>query len=199
MVKFAPLNASDHGDKTWSHTQNYSFSSRDTLVPMVGGELGAAVCEMPIGFIRDNNEFTLVAILSFKNGTNFYVDGDGRWLGGHVPFILRSYPFRLLHPEGKSELVLCVDAKSECIQERGRGEPLFDAGGEPSKSVLEVLEALKRYEIARVATNTAVSALAEAKVIVPWAIKLVGGPPDSSVGGLYRIDEAVFNQLSDDG
>lgn len=198
MVKFVPLNATEHGNKAWTRTQSFGFSTRDSLVPMVGGELGAAVCEMPLGFVRENNEFTLVAILSFKNGSNFYIDGDGRWLGGHIPFILRSYPFRLLHPEGKNELVLCVDAESDCIKERDRGDPLFDTGGTPSKSVLEVLEALKRYEAARIATNVAVSALAEAKVIVPWSIKVVGGASDAPIGGIYRIDEVAFNQLADE-
>lgn len=198
MVKFVPLNATEHGNKSWIRTLGYSFSSRDTLVPVVGGELGAAVCEMPLGFVRENNEFTLVAILSFKNGINFYVDGEGRWLGGHVPFILRSYPFRLLHPEGSSELLLCVDAESDCIKEGDGGDPLFDAGSTPSNSVLQILEALKRYEAARIATNAAVAALAETKVIVPWSIKVVGGVSEASVGGIYRIDETILNQLGDE-
>lgn len=198
MAKFVPLNHRDHGQKTWTRKEDYRFSSSDALVPLIASELSAAASEMPIGFVREEDKFTLVALLSFRTNENLFVAPDGKWLAKHIPMALRSYPFRLLRPQGH-DLTLCFDETSDCIGDRQKGEPLFDDSGSPSKSVLDVLEFLKRFEAIRAVTDIAVTALADAKTIVPWEIKVSGGPSAISVGGLYRIDELALNQLDDEG
>ena len=194
MAKFVPLNKPDHAEKTWTRKEDYRFSARDALVPLVGSEVAAAACDTPVGFVWEDNKYTLVALLSFKTDENLFVSSDGKWLGRHVPLVLRSHPFRLLRTKGADGMTLCVDEASDSIGLRVVGDALFDTSGSPSKAVMDVLDFLKRFEGAiRAITEMAVAALCDAKVIVPWPIKITGGPSEASVNGLYRIDEKALN------
>ncbi len=47
-------------------------------------------------------------------------------------------------------------------------------------------------------TDVAVAALAEARVIQPWPIKLKAEQSERSITGLYCIDEVALNALADD-
>jgi hypothetical protein len=199
MTRFVPLNPNDHAVKKWVRSDNYSFAARDAVVPLVASELSAAASEFPIGFVRDGAALTLAALLSFKPNENLFVGPDGKWLGTHVPMALRSNPFRLLHRSNQPGMVLCVDEDSDCIGTDAKGEALFDASGSPTQAVKEVLQFLERFEFLRKITDSAVAALSDAAVIVPWSISVVGrNQPQASVDGAYRIDEAVLNKLDDE-
>lgn len=199
MTKFVPLNLNDHAGKKWVRNENYGFAARDAVVPLVANELSAAASEFPIGFVRDGSTLTLAALLSFKPNENLFVGPDGKWLGTHVPLALRSNPFRLLRRSNQPGMVLCVDQDSDCIGTDAKGETLFDASGSPTQPVKEVLQFLERFESLRKITDSAVAALSEAAVIVPWSISVVGpNQPQMSVDGAYRIDEAALNQLDDE-
>lgn len=198
MTRFVPLNLKDHGDKRWVRNENYSFSARDAVVPIVASELSAIGAEFPIGFVLEDNVFRLAALLSFKSNESLFVGPDGKWLGGYVPMALRSHPFRLLRRSNQPGMVLCVDQDSGCIVHDAKGEPLFDEA-EPAQTVKEVLQFLERFEFLRKTTDDAVAALSDAKVIVPWPISVTKADQSvMPVNGIYRIDETILNQLDDE-
>lgn len=196
MTKFVPLSRQQHGDKSWQRPQTYSFAAHETVVPIVGLELAMAATNMPLGFVKLGKEFQLVALLSCRPEHNLFTGPDGRWLGTYIPAMLRTYPFRMARQEGSDRMVLCVDEESGLVGDVGE-EILFDEGGEPSKSVKDTLKFVEQLEKSRLSTDIAVKALTDAKLIVPWEIKVKQGEQDVPVSGVFKVDEAKLNALPD--
>jgi hypothetical protein len=194
MAKFVPLSREKHHGKNWNRVQTYTFAARDPVAPLVGLELATAAVNMPIGFIKPADTYYLAAILSFRPNDNLFVGSDGRWVGSYIPAIFRAYPFRFLRQEGSEKMVLAVDEESGLIGDDG-DEILFDDGGQPSRSVKEIMNFLEQLERSRVSTDLAVKALADAGVIASWEIKVQDGERQVPVSGIHRVDEAALNRL----
>jgi hypothetical protein len=47
-----------------------------------------------MAFVKQQDSFFLIALLSLTPKTNLFVAPDGRWLGGYVPSYFRGYPFQ---------------------------------------------------------------------------------------------------------
>jgi hypothetical protein len=197
MPNFVAVSRDRHAAKRWIRYDSYKFAGKEAVLPLVAAELSKAVIAMPIGFINPNSIFTPAAMLGLKPGKNLFVAQDGRWVGGYIPSILRGYPFRLAHNE-ENRLILCVDEDSGLVTDHPVGELFFDEAGEPSESVRQVLNFLQTVEQSRVATATACEMLDRYGVIKPWPITLKGDAGEHTIDGLFRVDEAALNQLSDD-
>jgi hypothetical protein len=152
-----------------------------------------------MAFLKQQDCFYLVAVLSLTPGTNLFVAPNGRWLGKYTPSVFRSYPFLLAKVKGLDNPVLCVDEDSGLVHnDQTAGELFFDDNGEVSKPVKEIMNFLNQVEQNRAATNVAVAALAEAGVLAEWLLKIKDGDQEKPVTGLYRIDEAGLNALEDE-
>jgi hypothetical protein len=68
-----------------------------------------------MAFIKQQDNFVLVGLLSLTPGQNVFVAQDGRWLGAYVASVFRGYPFRLARAEGRDDLILCIDEDSGLI------------------------------------------------------------------------------------
>jgi hypothetical protein len=90
MVELAAINPEHHAKKVWKQVANYTFAAADTVIPLVGAELSKAALAMPIGFVKLDDGYQLVAITSLQRGQNLYVAPDGKWLGGYIPAALRG-------------------------------------------------------------------------------------------------------------
>jgi SapC len=198
MPSYAPVSRERHRHKRWRRCDSYAFVAGETVAPIVAAELGRAALFMPLAFVKQADRFSLVAVLSVAPGRNLFVAPDGRWLGPHIPMLLRTYPFRLLSQQGTDNLVLCVDEQSTSLFDDGAdGEPLFEADGNLSPALQQVLEVLTAVERSRAGTDLVVAELGAAGVIMPWEIKLRSTDREQMVAGLYRIDEAALQVLSD--
>jgi hypothetical protein len=200
MPDIVAVTKARHGDKSWQGFSSFSFASSYRFAPLFAAELPRAVLSLPMAFIKRENRFVLCGILSMGATGNCFVAPDGKWLGGYIPSVFRSFPFRLAKVEGQTNLVLCVDEDSGLIvDDKGVGQPFFDDAGNISKPLQEVIDFLNAIEKNRKITEDAVSALSRAGVIAPWHLEI----DEKSIGGLYRIDEtrlqkvedAMFNQL----
>jgi len=197
MPKYVPISRTNHSGKTWNRAQTYGFAASQPVVPIVGLELATAAVNMPLGFIRQGENYHLVALLSFRQNSNLFIGPDGRWVGTYIPAAFRSYPFRLLRPEGSEQMMVCVDEESELLRDDDEGELFFDESGKPSELVSQIADFLQQYEANRLATDMAVKALADANVVLPWEIKVKDKDRELPVTGLYRIDETKMNALDD--
>jgi hypothetical protein len=199
MPQPPPLSKKTHTNKSWTRFSTYTFAAKDNLAFLAGAEIAKAVSDMPMAFLKQEDRFYLVAILSLTPGTNLFVAPDGRWLGKYIPSVFRSYPFLLAKVEGQNNPVLCVDADSGLVHnDQTAGESFFDETGEVSKPVKEILNFLNQVEQNRTATNLAVASLAEAGVLTEWTLKIKDGDQEKTVTGLYRIDESKLNALEDE-
>lgn len=198
MPKLIPISKEIHADKSWIRYSSYQFAAKDNLAPLVGAEVSKAVLSFPMAFIKQQDNFTLVAVLSLTPGRNMFVAPNGQWLGGYVPSAYRGFPFRLAKAEDRDDLILCVDEDSGLINDDpNAGEPFFDEQGQLAKPVKDVMDFLSQIEQNRTVTDLAVASLAEAEVITEWNLKVKVGEEEKPVTGLYMVDEAKLNSLED--
>ena len=198
MARLSPVSRERHVGKRWRRPVNFAAAAGDAVVPVVGGEIARLALAMPIAFIEQSGRYQLVAVLSLTPGRNMFVAPDGRWVGGYVPAWHRSYPFRLLQPQGSDEAVLCVDDEATLAGDgESGGEDFFDADGAVSPALRPIVDLLLENERSRKVTEVAVLALAEAGVIQPWPITVKSAEGEKAITGLHRIDEAALNALSD--
>lgn len=198
MTRLIPLTPERHSGKFWKRYNSYRFAARDNLTPLVAAEIPKAAQNMPMAFIRQNDKFMLVGILSLAPGMNLFVNPEGKWIGGYVPSHFRSYPFRLAPVEGRDGLVLCVDEDSELVNDT-QGEAFFDEARRITRPVNEVLNFLTQIEKNRILTDSAVQAMADVGLFKKWDLKIKIGQQEKPMVGLYHIDEARLNSLDDNG
>ena len=197
--QFIGITRERYAGKKWQSSSGYRFAAASALAPIVGAELARAALALPLAFLQEAGRFVLVAVLSLTPGRNMLVGADGRWLGNYIPACFRSYPFRLVPMQETGQLGLCIEADGGAVEGGSAGEDFFDQDGNLSPALKKVFEFLSELERNRQATNVAVSALAEAGVIQPWPIRIEAENNKREIGGLYRINEAALNALSDDG
>jgi hypothetical protein len=199
MAELAAITTERHAKKVWKHVTDYAFVAEDAGIPLVGAELGKAALAMPIGLIKIDAGYQLVAITSLQPGTNLYVAPDGKWLGGYIPAALRGYPFQLAQQEGSGEFILCINESSGLVVEDvDDGNAFFDDQDQPTQGIKDILNFLIKIKANRDVTQGAVNALADAGLITPWQINLKQGEKVVPVKGLYSVDEAALNKLDDE-
>lgn len=198
MPSFHALSPSTHATQRWRRYDSYAFAAQDALAPLVAQELPRAMLHLPIAFVRQNEQFTPVAVLGIQPGQNLFVAPDGRWLGGYTPAAYRAHPFALAKlPDGQQ--VLAFDADSGLLtegKEETEGEPFFDADGRPAQAVQDILAFLTQVHTNRALTQGICQALAEHQILQPWPITVQTEGGERQVEGLHRIDEAALNALS---
>ena len=199
MAELAAITPERHAKKVWKHVTDYAFVAEDSVIPLVGAELSTAALAMPIGFIKLDAGYQLVAITSLQPGTNLYVAPDGKWLGGYIPAVLRAYPFQLAQHEGAGEFILCINEASGLVVENTEdGNAFFDDQDQPTQGIKDFLNFLTQIKASRDGTEGAVNALADAGLITPWEINLKQGEKVVPVEGLYSVDESALNKLDDE-
>lgn len=195
MPKYVVLNRSQHSLKTWKPAENYKFAARSNLVALLIPDVAAAAAETPIGLVRVNDNFQLVALLAFNSGENAFVGPDGKWLMRYIPATLRGYPFIMARQPGSDQAVLCIDEESECF---GSGEErFFELDGSPTPAVQRAVAFHTSLGAAQKQTIAAIKGLEEAGLLVPWDIKFKSGQNVRSLSGLYRIDGSALERLDD--
>ena len=199
MAEFAAVTPESHAKKVWKQVTNYTFAASDTVIPMVGAEISKVVAVMPIGFVKQEAGYQLVAITSLQPGKNLYVAPDGKWLGTYIPSTLRAYPFRLLRPENAVKSILCINEASGLVLESTEeGNDFFDDENQPVQGLKDMVNFLTIVEANLLVTEGVVKVLADADLIAPWEIKLKQGEKVVPVEGLFRVDGAALNKLNDE-
>jgi hypothetical protein len=198
MSQFTVITAQQFADKSWLRSASYAFAANANAIPVVAAELANLVPALPLGFVKAGTSFELAAITSLLPGTNLFVSPTGEWLGRYIPAALRGYPFRVMKAEDGGEDILCVNESSGLVVEGGGGEPFFDQAGRPSQALSGMLDFISQLEVNRVVTQAAVNALQAADLIQAWPLQAQNGDRTVAVEGIYRIDEAKLNALSDD-
>ena len=191
---FVPLSRSAHADIRWRRYADYRFAASQMLLPVVAGELARVAAHMPVAFAPSASGYLPVALLGLEQGSNLFIDEQGRWLADYVPAGLRTQPFAL--GRGKSgQLMLCVDENSPLLGGAG-GESFFDGQGEVTEDVRKTMDFLHRLEQGRAATAVACEALARHGCLAPLVFSVkdkAGG--ERRLEGLFQANEAVLDKL----
>lgn len=199
MSQLLAISPQNLAGKFWRRPSGFLFAADRQVIPLVGAELAKASVSMPIGFVQAGDIYLLVAFTSPTPGNNLYIGPDGKWLGNYVPAALRAHPFHLVSPEAGTEAVLCIDESAGLISDTpDGGEPFFDENGQPTQGILDTLNFLAQTEQNRISTQLALNAVVAAGLMQPWPITVQSGDQQVPVNGLFRIDEARLNELSDE-
>lgn len=198
MAKWAAVTKDIHAGRSWKKFESYQFASANNLVRLVGAEIARAAQALPIGFVENQGQFSLVGVLSLTLGHNLFVGPSGQWLGEYVPSVFRGYPFRLARAQQGNDLILCVDEDSGLIRSDTSATPFFDDSGEISLPVREVLDFLLKVEQNREVTDQAMITLARAGLMTPWQLTISEDDREKPVTGLYMINETALNTLEDE-
>ncbi|NVK40253.1 MAG: SapC family protein [Oceanospirillaceae bacterium] len=145
--KVVPVSFERHGGWYVKATGDYSFAGESNSVPITVVEFAAAASEYPIVFAESGDSVLPVAMLGVKAEHNLFVDASGGWLGHYIPAFVRRYPFVFSKNEQGDRFYLCVDEDYAGCNQDGRGERLFDADGERTQYLGNVLNFVQEYQV----------------------------------------------------
>ena len=194
MSDFVPVSRERHAGRHWRRQATFAFAREMAVVPVAAAEIAQVTLAFPMTFLKENDIFVPVALLSLDGQRNLFVAPDGRWLGSYSPAMLRSHPFALLR-DTQGNLVLCIDEATGLLPGNESGTPFFDEDGliaAPTRSVLDFLTTLER---SRMAARQVVATLDGLGLVVPWDITVTSATGSQKVAGPHRIDEAALNAL----
>lgn len=197
MPELVAVNLTTHAATRWQPSRHFHFAGADALCPIVLMELNRVVLHLPIAFVRADTGFSLVAVQGVEPGRNLLVGSAGEWRCPYIPAAYRAYPFALARTEQGQE-VLCFDAQSGLVGDALEGERLFNEDGTPSKAVGEVMQFLSQVSANRKATEAFCGVLQDLDLLEKWPISIQHETGAQTVEGLFRINEHVFNTLSND-
>ncbi len=184
MNKLFPLSAERHAHKLWQRTQNWSFLSQRSLLPVVILELPSACAAMPLAFVKqDPDRFHLVAVLGTAQDRSLAVGPMGQWRPAHYPAMFSTYPFVLMDDKEDGQMV-GIDESTGLVG-IDSGSPFFDESGEPSREVKEIVAQLKQVAVSRLATQKAVQSLADSGLFDPLEMTV----NQTRLRGLYYLNE----------
>lgn len=202
MASIHPVSLSRYASKRWQRPSGFLFAREDAVVPVTIQELPRAIMMLPIGFVAAGDQFRLCVIQGLATGKNLLVAPNGRWLAGYIPAVYRVYPFAIAETENDN-FALCFNEDSGLLVEEGSNgqgniEAFFTEEGKPTDVVNQILGFLTQVAKGRQRTQQICSLLQKHNLIHPWPIKVKLADGEQTVQGLFRIDENVLNELSDE-
>lgn len=173
----------------------YRFASSATIVPVVYSEFRRASFDMPIAFVRRENEVFAQTILGIPSCGNAFVSEDGIWRPGcYIPAYIRRYPFILVGDQGRKLVGFETGAKHFSNVE---GEELFDVNGDPMPAIGRVRDFCSVFDASWEMTMGFVSELDDAGVLVP-AVATVSGSKSRTFDGFEMVDRDKLLDLPAD-
>lgn len=186
-----------HTYKKWLRITDYRFAASLSAVPLAASEVFDSARAFALAFIDIDGGLTLAAMLGLRSGQSLFVAPDGRWLGAHVPFALRAYPFNLARTaEGK--FVLCVNEGSGLIRDAAVGEDgasFFGPDGKPTQEMQQIVDTLTHVRRGFDTIRAATAALASRSLLEPWPLTARDESGERRIGGLMRVNEAALNAI----
>jgi hypothetical protein len=138
-----------------------------------------------------------VMLMGFQDGQNLQIDEKGQWTIRYVPAFFRRYPFVFSSSDDGQTFTLCIDEDFSGCNRDGRGERLFDAEGERTQYLKNVLEFLQEYQLSYKRTEAFCSRLKEMDLLEPMTAQFK--TPDGESGnltGFMAVNRDKIKKLS---
>ena len=194
MLNTHAITLDRHASRRWRRPTSYAFAAELPLVPLAGFEVAKAAACLPLAFLQNGDGWLPAAVLGVPPSTNYCVASDGRWMGPHIPAVLRSYPFALRHTaDGRG--VLCIDEDSGLVSAGTEGERFFTEEGKATETITAILNEMIRMEQSREAGARAAAVLYEHGLLTPKPLNVQVDTVARSLGGLFQINEQALTQL----
>lgn len=195
-----PLSRERHrGLKLKPLPEDYTFAASTPLVPLAGSELFPASKHYPVLFSGADEHTVAVALLGTAEGSNLFVDAEGRWADDvYIPAFVRRYPFVLVTSANDDTLTVCIDDTWKGFSEE-EGEPLFTDSGEPAEPTKRAIDFVQRYHAEMQRTQAFIARVRELDLLVRRDLQITDGDRGSLLVKDFRlIEEQRFAKLADD-
>jgi hypothetical protein len=194
-----PVNPARYRNFSVKTGETYEFAKRVNSLPLTAIEFARAAAEYAIVFAGTGEAVMPAVILGTREAENLYVNDAGGWEGKYIPLFIQRYPFVFSSdPEGKT-FTLCIDEKFEGVNQAGRGERLFDADGERTQYLTNVLNFLQEYQGHFRRTQAYGRKLKELDLLQPMQAQFtLGSGERHSLSGFMTVDRERLKALSGD-
>jgi hypothetical protein len=192
-----PVSSDRHRDLFVKTGGTYDFAAHVNAVPLMAVEFRAAAQEYPIVFAGEGDALLPVAVLGIARERNLFVDAAGHWQGRYIPAYVRRYPFVFASNDDGSTFTLCIDEGFTGCNRDGRGERLFDADGERTGYLRQVLGFVTEYQAQFQATRGFARRLADLGLLegMTAQFRLPDGSP-GSLSGFQGINRERLKTLA---
>ena len=190
------LSSERHREWSVKAGDDYAFCKETNSVPLTAVEFPNAADEFPIVFAGEGDNIMPVAVMGVRDNENLYVNDAGQIEASYVPAFLRRYPFVFSSNDAGDNFTLCIDETFSGCNQDNRGERLFDADGEQTQYLKNVLEFLKEYQVHFNRTQAFCNKLKELDLLEPMGAQFT--PPEGqklTLTGFMAINREKLKQL----
>jgi len=188
-----------HRDLALKPMGDYGFTRNVNSVPLLTSEFLSAASEFPIVFAGDKDQLLPHAIIGTRQQENLFVNSEGEWQGKYVPAFIRRYPFVFSSADDGQTLTLCIDESYPGFNREGHGERLFDAEGNQTLYLKNVLEFLRSYQLSFQATTEFCRKIQELDILTDMQANVTFATGETNrLTGFQGVDREKLRELSDD-
>jgi hypothetical protein len=195
--KVEAITPGKHGDLSVKVGEDYNFAKDINSVPIMAAEFPNVGQECAIVFTGNEDTIMPVMLMGFQDGQNLQVDDKGQWSIRYVPAFFRRYPFVFSSSDDGKTFTLCIDEDFPGCNREGRGERLFDAEGERTQYLKNVLEFLQEYQLSYKRTEAFCTRLKEMDLLEPMTAQFttMDGEP-GNLTGFMAVNRDKIKKLS---
>lgn len=195
-VEATPVSPAKHKELYIKAGGDYEFARTTNAVPLTAAEFPMAAPEYAIVFTGNEDTVFPVVLLGGNKEQNLYIDADAKWTARYVPAFVRRYPFVFAQAGEANSLTLCIDEGFSGCNNEGRGERLFDADGERTTYLEQVLNFQRAYQTQHQRTQAFCNKLKELDLLQPVSATLTPASGEKRVlGGLQVVNRAKLKEL----
>lgn len=194
-----PVSKARHGNTSVKAGSNFEFSREINSVPLMAAEFMHACAEYTVVFAGQGEDIIPVVLLGVRDGENLFLKEDGAWAGRYVPAFLRRYPFVFSADDSGTNFTLCVDEGFDGVNKKGKGELLFDADGERTQYLKNVLGFLQAYQVQFQRTRALTKRLQDHNLLEAMQARFtLGDGRVLSLSGFLTVNRERLRALSGD-
>ncbi|HUG26408.1 SapC family protein [Piscinibacter sp.] len=193
-----------HRHKKLQKLSDFSITQGMHAVYLTATEFPQAALEFPIIFVNTGERSEAgkpvvapVVMLGLAANENLRLNG-ARWDAGYVPAFIRRFPFLTAAVKGADAPAVFIDAAWSGVSDT-EGEPLFDAEGQPTGTLKNMIAFLERFDAEQRRTRAMCSRLVELDLLKDMqADAAMPNGVNLKVEGFLAIDEDKLGALSDE-
>lgn len=191
-----PVSSGRHGKCAVEAGKGYAFARKLNSVPLMAVEFPQAAPEYAVVFAQNGDDMVPVVILGARQNENLYLGSDDGWQAKYIPAFIRRYPFVFSPSEDGKTFTLCVDEAFQGLNYMGRGQALFDAEGQHTPYVDNVLKFLQEYRAQFLRTQAFCKKLKELDLLEPMQAQFtLGSGEKMSLTGFLVVDRKRLKAL----
>lgn len=193
----APINSNLHQDVSIKPVTGLEFARHMNSVPILAAEFPSAAQDMAIVFAGEGDDLMPLALTGIKPNENLYLNADAKWTGRYVPAFFRRYPFIFARGDD-DRMTLCIDETFAGVNRDGRGERLFDADGNRTQYLENMLDFVTQFQRQHIVTQAFCKRLEALDVLEPATLNASAKDGETSrLVGFKVFNRQKFKAIDD--